>query len=41
MRGLPVNEVAPEVTVEGPVPELADEVRELHRRFYQRARARE
>ncbi|TDD16664.1 nucleoside deaminase [Nonomuraea diastatica] len=37
VRTLPVNEVAPEVTVEGPVPELADEVRELHRRCYARS----
>ncbi|MFI6175097.1 nucleoside deaminase [Nonomuraea sp. NPDC051191] len=31
---LPVNAVAPGVTVDGPVPELADEVHALHRRFY-------
>ncbi|MFI7614739.1 MULTISPECIES: nucleoside deaminase [Nonomuraea] len=36
VRTLPVNEVAPGVTVEGPVPELAEEIRELHRRFYTR-----
>ncbi|TDC89396.1 nucleoside deaminase [Nonomuraea deserti] len=35
--GLGRNEVAPGVTVEGPVPELADEVRELHRRCYARS----
>jgi hypothetical protein len=34
VRTLPINDVAPGVVVEGPVPELADEVRELHRRFY-------
>ncbi|NUR86295.1 MAG: nucleoside deaminase, partial [Nonomuraea sp.] len=34
VRMLPVGEVAPDVVVEGPVPELADEVRDLHRRFY-------
>ncbi|MEV1084922.1 nucleoside deaminase [Streptomyces sp. NPDC050211] len=34
VRTLPVNEVAPGVAVAGPVPELAEEVRELHRRFY-------
>ncbi|WP_210592956.1 nucleoside deaminase [Streptomyces sp. GESEQ-35] len=33
VRPLPVNEVAPGVVVDGPVPELAEEVRELHRRF--------
>ncbi|MFJ5841408.1 nucleoside deaminase [Streptomyces shenzhenensis] len=34
VRALPVNEVAPGVRVEGPVPELAEEVRALHRRFH-------
>ncbi|MDR3082965.1 MAG: nucleoside deaminase [Streptomyces sp.] len=34
VRPLPVNEVAPGVVVEGPVPELVAEVRELHRRFH-------
>ncbi|MFG2515932.1 nucleoside deaminase [Streptomyces sp. NPDC048584] len=34
VRPLPVAEVAPGVTVVGPVPGLADEVRELHRRFH-------
>jgi tRNA(Arg) A34 adenosine deaminase TadA len=34
VRTLPVDEVAPGVTVDGPVPELADEVKELHRRFF-------
>ncbi|MDI3406028.1 nucleoside deaminase [Streptomyces cavernicola] len=34
VRSLPINEVAPDVPVEGPVPELADEVRELHRRLH-------
>jgi len=29
---LPITEVAPGVPVEGPVPELEDELRELHRR---------
>lgn len=36
VRTLPVNEVAPGVVVEGPVPELVDEVRALHGRFHQR-----
>lgn len=31
---LPINAVAPNVVVEGPVPELAEQVHELHRRFY-------
>ncbi|QIX51954.1 nucleoside deaminase [Rhodococcus sp. DMU1] len=34
VRALPIQEVAPGVTVEGPVPELVDEVRALHRRCY-------
>ncbi|MFF3707535.1 nucleoside deaminase [Streptomyces phaeochromogenes] len=34
VRPLPIQEVAPGVLVEGPVPELADEVRALHRRFH-------
>ncbi|MEU1708814.1 nucleoside deaminase [Streptomyces sp. NPDC005706] len=34
VRPLPVHEVAPGVAVEGPVSELSDEVRELHRRFH-------
>ena len=34
VRPLPVNEVAPGVVVEGPVPELVPEVRDLHRRFH-------
>ena len=36
VRGLPINEIAPDVPVEGPVPEFADEVRELQRRYHQR-----
>jgi tRNA(Arg) A34 adenosine deaminase TadA len=34
VRPLPVQEVAPGVIVEGPVAELEDEIRELHRRFH-------
>jgi hypothetical protein len=33
VRTLPVNEVAPDVAVQGPVPGLDEQVRELHRRF--------
>ncbi|MEV0583325.1 nucleoside deaminase [Nonomuraea sp. NPDC050310] len=33
VRALAINEVAPGVPVEGPVPELAEQVRELHRRY--------
>ncbi|MCX5059765.1 nucleoside deaminase [Streptomyces sp. NBC_00201] len=36
VRALPVNEVAPDLVVEGPVPELAQEVRALHRLFHGR-----
>lgn len=34
VKSIPVQQVAPGVTVEGPIPELADQVRELQRRFY-------
>ncbi|MEV5174037.1 nucleoside deaminase [Streptomyces flaveolus] len=34
VRTLPVRDVAPDVAVEGPVPELVDEVRELHHRYH-------
>ncbi|NEA98381.1 nucleoside deaminase [Streptomyces sp. SID13726] len=36
VRALPVNEVAPDVVVAGPVPELTESVRELHFRFHRR-----
>ena len=38
VRALSVNEVAPGVVVEGPVPELVEEVRDLHRRCRGEAR---
>lgn len=34
VRSLPIPEVAPDVPVSGPAAELADEIRELHQRFY-------
>jgi tRNA(Arg) A34 adenosine deaminase TadA len=34
VRPLAVREVAPGVTVEGPVPQLTDEIHALHRRFH-------
>ncbi|MFE3454032.1 nucleoside deaminase [Nonomuraea sp. NPDC059194] len=34
VRTLPINEVVPGLAVEGPVPGLDEEVRELHRRFH-------
>ncbi|WP_069814162.1 nucleoside deaminase [Streptomyces sp. TP-A0874] len=37
VRFLPIPEIAPGVRVEGPVPELVDQVRALHRRFHQGA----
>ncbi|CAM5661156.1 nucleoside deaminase [Streptomyces viridochromogenes] len=37
VRPLPVQEVAPGVTVEGPVPELTEDIRALHARFHGRA----
>ena len=36
VRPLPIQEVAPFVKVEGPVPEFEDEVHELHRRAFAR-----
>ena len=34
VEALPVNEIAPGVPVEGPVPGLDEEVHELHRRRF-------
>lgn len=36
---LPIRAIAPGVTVEGPTPELADEIRDLHRRYHERPNA--
>lgn len=36
VKSMPITEVAPDVAVEGPVEDLADEVHELHRRYHQR-----
>ncbi|WP_248963755.1 nucleoside deaminase [Sphaerisporangium perillae] len=36
VRPLPIREVVPDLVVEGPIPGLAEEVRELHRRFHGR-----
>ena len=35
VRTLPVDQVAPGVVVQGPVPGLDEQVRKLHRRFHQ------
>jgi len=37
VRNLPINEVVPGLAVEGPVPDLADRVRELQRRHHDRS----
>ena len=34
VRNLGIRDVVPHLMVEGPVPELAEQVRELHRRFH-------
>ena len=38
VRPLPIQEIVPGVKVEGPVPELADEVRDLQRRSLARSK---
>lgn len=37
VRTLPIWDVVPDVVVEGPCPELAGQMHELHRRFYSAA----
>lgn len=32
---LPINQVAPDLAVEGPVPSLTDNLREIHHRYFQ------
>jgi tRNA(Arg) A34 adenosine deaminase TadA len=34
VKPLAINEVAPEIDVAGPVPELAGQIRELHKRYF-------
>src|SRR5690606_14605459 len=34
VKGFPIREVVPDAVVEGPVPELAEKVRDLQRRYY-------
>jgi tRNA(Arg) A34 adenosine deaminase TadA len=34
VRPLPIRDVAPEIPVAGPVPQLEDEIRELHHRLH-------
>jgi len=38
VRNLPIQDVISDTTVDGPVPELAEEVRRLHRQFHARRR---
>jgi tRNA(Arg) A34 adenosine deaminase TadA len=38
VRTLPIQEVVPGLVVEGPVPGLAEQVRDLHRRFHTSSR---
>lgn len=39
VRSLPIHEVVPSLKVEGPIPDLAEQVRDLHRRFYSFSRS--
>lgn len=39
VRNLPIQDVIRDVVVEGPVPELAEQVRELHRQFHTKNRS--
>jgi tRNA(Arg) A34 adenosine deaminase TadA len=39
VRTLPIREVVPGVAVEGPFPDFAEQVHDLHRRFYGKAGA--
>jgi tRNA(Arg) A34 adenosine deaminase TadA len=34
VRRLPIQEIVPGLPIEGPVPDLAEQVHDLHRRFY-------
>ncbi len=38
VRSLPIQEVIRDTTVDGPVPELAEQIRQFHRQFYARNR---
>jgi tRNA(Arg) A34 adenosine deaminase TadA len=40
VRPLPIRDVVPGITVEGPFPELAEQVRELHREYAEAAVSR-
>jgi len=36
VRSLPIEEVIGDAEVDGPVPDLAEEVRELHRKLHEK-----
>lgn len=36
VRNLPIRDVIRDTTIDGPVPELAEQVHQLHRRYYDR-----
>ena len=36
VKSMPITEVAPDVVVDGPVEDMANEVHDLHRRYHQR-----
>ncbi|MFE8695547.1 nucleoside deaminase [Cytobacillus sp. FJAT-53684] len=38
VRNLPIQEVIRDTAIDGPVPELAEQVRQLHRQFYEKRR---
>ncbi|WP_342431796.1 nucleoside deaminase [Neobacillus sp. FSL H8-0543] len=38
VRNLPIQDVIRDSTIDGPVPELAKQVRQLHRQFYEKRR---
>ncbi|TCP18210.1 tRNA(Arg) A34 adenosine deaminase TadA [Scopulibacillus darangshiensis] len=38
VRNLPIQDVIRDTTIDGPVPKLAEQVRQLHRQFYSRRR---
>lgn len=38
VRSLPIQDVIRDTTIDGPIPELAEQVRELHRQYYETRR---
>lgn len=37
VRALPIEEIAPQIPLEGPIPELTEQVHDLHRRWHTRS----